>query len=724
MFAHAGRSAAGEQTAMAGKPLKSSSSATSRGTSFILAVLVSTAWTPIALASEFPKVIPLSSLDGIIGFRLDGVAVGDLSGVSTASAGDVNGDGFDDIIIAARDADPHGENSGSSYVVFGKALSFPTVFELSSLDGTNGFRLDGEAAHDYSGYSVAGAGDVNGDGFADIIVGAPHHLYAGFPGKAYVVFGKPSGFADHIALSSLDGKTGFRLDGVAASDATGFRVRTAGDINGDGFDDIIVGADRADPHGTDSGSSYVVFGKPKEFAASIKLSSLNGGNGFRLDGVAAGDGSGYAVGGGGDIDGDGFADMIVGAWGADPHGTDSGSTYVVFGQASGFAAHINLSSLNGTNGFRIDGVAAGDHSGRAVANAGDVNGDGFADIIVKAPRGVDAIEWSYVVFGQASGFAATIDLSSLDGSNGFRLDGVNTGNFWGPSIASPGDVNSDGFTDVIIGATHAHGEVGRTYVVFGKASGFASVIDLGSLDGKTGFRLDGEAPGDDSGHSNSIGDINGDDFGDTIIGAWGADPHGSESGSSYVVFGRAPDTARTRIGSAASQYISGGAFDDTLDGREGRDELEGRGGADDLFGRADADTAFYLHAPAGVTVSLANPAINTGDAVGDSYTSIENLTGSRLNDTLIGNGKGNRIAGGLGSDLLTGGGGRDIFALTAPSESPSDSSRDRVTDFEAGDVATSVDKIDALPSTPIPMNLAISAFNSSATQRFQVSKAS
>jgi trimeric autotransporter adhesin len=232
-------------------------------------------------------------------------------------------------------------------------------------------------------------------------------------------------------------------------------------------------------------------------------------------------------------------------------------------------------------------------------------------------------------------------------------------------------------------------------------------------------------PGDKAGAPvATAGDVNGDGFADAIIGAPFADPHGDKSGSSYVVFGRAPDSARQRVGSEAGQYISGGPFDDTLDGREGSDELEGRGGADDLFGRADADTAFYLHAPAGVTASLANPAINSGDAVGDSYTSIENLTGSRLNDTLIGNGKGNRLAGGLGGDLLTGGGGRDIFALTATSDSPSDSSRDRITDFEAGDAATSVDKIDALPSTPIPTTLAISAFNSSATQRFRVSKAS
>src|SRR6185503_1823979 len=184
---------------------------------------------------------------------------------------------------------------------------------------------------------------------------------------------------------SLNGSTGFRLDGVAAGDDSGLSVANAGDVNGDGFADVIVGALRADPHGSSSGSSYVVFGKATGFAATIDLSSLDGTNGFRLDGAAAGDSSGSSV-SAGDVNGDGFADVIVGAVDADPHGTFSGSSYVVFGKASGFAATIDLSTVNGSTGFRLDGVAAGDESGLSVASAGDVNGDGFTDVIVGAPR--------------------------------------------------------------------------------------------------------------------------------------------------------------------------------------------------------------------------------------------------------------------------------------------------------------------------------------------------
>src|SRR5262245_44412717 len=172
---------------------------------------------------------------------------------------------------------------------------FPPNIDLSSLDGTTGFKLSG-AAGDNSGISVASAGDVNGDGFADVIVGAwvadPHGSASG---ASYVVFGKASGFAANIDLPSLDGTSGFRLSGAAAADYTGFSAASAGDVNGDGFADLIVGASYADPHGSKSGASYVVFGKASGFAANIDLSSLDGMTGFKLSGAAAGDKSGLSV---------------------------------------------------------------------------------------------------------------------------------------------------------------------------------------------------------------------------------------------------------------------------------------------------------------------------------------------------------------------------------------------------------------------------------------------
>jgi hypothetical protein len=494
-----------------------------------------------------PASIDLSTLDGTTGFRLDGVASYDGSGSSVASAGDINGDGFNDLIVGAPNADPGGNYSGASYVVFGKIGGFASTLDLSSLNGKTGFRFDGLAIADLNGDSVASAGDVNGDGVDDLILGAPGADPGGnASGASYVVFGKTTGFAASFDLATLDGKTGFRLDGVKNYDLSGSSVASAGDVNGDGIGDLIVGAPNADPGSTfNGGTSYVVFGKAGGFASTLDLSSLDGKTGFRLDGVSTFEFNGGSVASAGDVNGDGFDDLIVGAFGADPDGIDySGASFVVFGKSGGFAATLDLSTLDGKTGFRLDGEASRDYSGFSVASAGDVNGDGLGDLIVGArgaDPGGDHSGATYVVFGKAGGFAATLDLSTLDGKTGFRLDGETIGDYSGASVASAGDVNGDGFDDLIVGAygSNTNGESsGAAYLVFGKAAGFASSIDLTSLDGATGLRLIGVASYDQSGKSvASAGDVNSDGFDDLIVGAPGADGGGIDSGASYVVFG-------------------------------------------------------------------------------------------------------------------------------------------------------------------------------------------
>jgi len=424
----------------------------------------------------FPAVVQLSSLDGGSGFRLDGVAADDGSGRSVSAAGDVNGDGIGDVIIGADGADPNGLSSGSSYVVFGRSAGFFASIDLSDLNGSNGFRLDGAASADFSGNSVSAAGDLNGDGIGDVIIGAPGANPNGIDsGSSYVVFGASAGFASSLQLSALNGSNGFRLDGVAAGDGSGRVVSATGDINGDGIADVVIGAFRADPNGLSSGSSYVVFGSSAGFFASIDLSDLNGSNGFRLDGAAAADGSGISVSAAGDINGDGIADVIIGAFRADPNGSQSGSSYVVFGTGTGFASSLALSALNGSNGFRLDGVM-GDFSGISVSAAGDLNGDGIGDVIIGAygagPNGLFSGS-SYVVFGTSAGFASSLQLNDLNGSDGFRLDGAAVRDYSGFSVSAAGDVNGDGIDDVIIGAGGADpngSSSGSSYVVFGQAS--------------------------------------------------------------------------------------------------------------------------------------------------------------------------------------------------------------------------------------------------------------
>ena len=517
------------------------------------------------------KIINLSSLDGDNGFRLDGVADslwhgqrGDHSGYSVSNAGDVNGDGYDDVIVGAPHANPSREGDGfplgSSYVVFGKASGFSASMALSSLDGSNGFRLDGGTDNilELSGSSVSDAGDINGDGYGDLVIGAPWaarfygHSVDGF---SYVVFGKASGFSAALDLSSLDG---------------------------DGFDDVIVGAESYLPREHSQGLSVVVFGKASGFGSPLKL---DGNDGFRIVGDNH-NGVGSSVSSAGDINGDGFDDVIVGA--------QQAINYVVFGKATGFNAKLDLSSFDSNTGFKIIG-----EGGRSsVSNAGDVNGDGFDDLIVG----------SSVIFGRTSSFGATLDVANLDGNTGFRLNGTD-----GP-ISNAGDVNGDGFDDLIVGGTDVNGDgsgsgSGSSYVVYGKASGFSAALDLSNLNEYAGFRLDGVAAGDKSGFSVSgVGDVNGDGFNDLIIGAPEASSNGvTQSGSSYVVFGRSD------FGSGGLPEILGTSGDDTLKGTaatehfkagDGNDNLIGRGGADIFEGGAGNDV---LHlAGNGLNLNLAD----------------------------------------------------------------------------------------------------------------------
>ncbi len=555
----------------------------------------------ITVTDEY-DLIPLSSLDGTNGFILNGIDADDYSGRSVSSAGDVNGDGYDDLIIGADWADPNGNSSGETYIVYGGAGAPGTdgVLDLSALDGTNGFILNGIDAYDRSGRSVSSAGDVNGDGYDDLIIGT----YRADPdgdsaaGETYVVYGGASapGTGGRFNLSALDGTNGFILNGIDAGDNSGSSVSSAGDVNGDGYDDLIIGAFGADGS---VGETYVVYGGASAPGTGgvLDLSALNGTNGFILNGIDASDLSGFSVSSAGDVNGDGYDDLIIGVLGGDPNGDgEAGETYIVYGGASapGTRGVLDLSDLDGTNGFILNGIDAGDNSGSSVSSAGDVNGDGYDDLIIGArfadPNGDSAAGETYLVYGGASapGTDGVLNLGALDGTNGFILTGIDAGDRSGTSVSSAGDVNGDGYDDLIIGAFGADGSVGETYVVYGGASapGTGGVLDLSALDGTNGFILNGIDEDDRSGFPvSSAGDVNGDGYDDLIIGARYGDPNGNRNaGETYVVYGGATGTESlvpvTAQGTAAVDNFTGNAGADSFTGIATNDVVRGGAGDD------------------------------------------------------------------------------------------------------------------------------------------------
>jgi Ca2+-binding RTX toxin-like protein len=542
--------------------------------------------------------VELAGLSGSDGFVIINTNSDDYAVQTVSNAGDVNGDGFDDLLLGTSVSS---SSLSVSYIVFG-GDALPDSVNLSDLNGVDGFVINGISSNDLAGGSVSNAGDVNGDGFDDLIIGA----YGADPngnvnaGVSYVVFGGetlPASISLHrLAIDN----SGFVINGIDANDGSGYSVSNAGDVNGDGFDDLIVGALYGDPNGdVDAGESYVVFGG-ETLPASLNLADLNGVNGFVINGVDAGDYSGISVSNAGDVNGDGFDDLIIGAIYADPNGNvDAGESYVVFGGET-LPASVNLADLNGANGFVINGINDDDRS-RSVSNAGDVNGDGFDDLIISAtyadPNGnVDAGE-SYVVFGDSI-LPAAIDLSSLNGDNGFVINGIDADDRSGYSVSNAGDVNGDGFDDLIISATYAdpNGNVdaGESYVLFGGEALPASV-NLADLNGANGFVINGVDAYDRSGQSVSgAGDLNGDGFDDLVIVALTADPNSSWApGESYVIYGRDYRYEANLIGDATNEMLVGSTADDTLIGGQGDDTLVSNGGRDTLIGGEGNDTIVF-----------------------------------------------------------------------------------------------------------------------------------
>ncbi|MFM7640435.1 MAG: integrin alpha, partial [Cyanobium sp.] len=364
-----------------------------------------------------------------IGALLDAWISANLSARSSAlpdASEDERGDERSDLLPSDQEGSKEEDNSVSR-----SAISLEL---LAIANGSGGFLINGQKAGDNSGWSVAGVGDVNGDGLGDVLIGAPKAEPSNLindAGRSYVVFGKTgSASTTAVNLSAIaNGIGGFVINGTNSQDISGTSVAAAGDVNGDGLADLLVGAPKSDPtSGMNAGRSYVVFGKTTTTA--IQLSGIAAGNGgFVINGQSSNEQTGFSVSSAGDINGDGLADLLIGAPYSDPAtGVDVGKAYVIFGKSSHITSipplsPIELASLSASDGFAITGQANTQLTGLSVASAGDVNGDGFADLIIGGvnPNMLPFVEgYAYVVYGAPN--LTSINLSSItSGVGGFRI---------------------------------------------------------------------------------------------------------------------------------------------------------------------------------------------------------------------------------------------------------------------------------------------------------------
>ncbi len=357
-------------------------------------------------AGGFPANLDLATLDGGSGFKIIGVDIRGSNVRELGGAGDVNGDGYADLLLGAPRNDEAGQTeSGAAYVLFGRPGAFSASFDITTVDGSTGFKLHGVSDDERLGNVVAALGDINGDGYGDI---ALHGKLAGGALDAiFVVYGHAGNFATDLAADAVDGTTGFIIPETGGADGLA-RVGAAGDVNGDGLADILLGASSTDAPTDAEGAAYVIFGSTTPFPASFDLGTLTGTNGFRVTGAATEDTLGREVDGAGDVNGDGFADLLLGA---PTFGATAGAAWVIFGKAGSFDPSFSLAGLDPTKGFKLTGVGIDDSTGRTVSAAGDVNGDGFADVIIGAvdnDAGGSTAGAAYVVFGHATEKALTV----------------------------------------------------------------------------------------------------------------------------------------------------------------------------------------------------------------------------------------------------------------------------------------------------------------------------
>ena len=380
--------------------------------------------------------------------------------------------------------------------------------------------------------AVTGLGDVNGDGFDDLLIGAYQNDESGQEaGQAYLILGKPSGWAHGVSLDQADAS----FHGEAPDDWAGFQVAGAGDVNADGFDDLLIGSPQNAEGGTGTGQAYLIFGKGQGWTMDTDLGLADA----SFLGETAGDLL-FGVAGAGDVNGDGYDDILASSVGNSEAGINAGQAYLILGRPGGWA---NDSSL-GASDASFWGEQPNDKLGSRLASAGDVNGDGLDDIILGSHSnnegGVLAGQ-VYLVLGRQSGWTLDTPIHQADAS----FIGEAEGDWAGWSLDGAGDVNGDGLDDIVIGAkgnSETWDGAGQVYLILGRVQGWGMDTILSDADasylGEDEFDFAGWAAA-------GAGDVNGDGVGDVLASSKSID-------TTYVILGRetgwAMDTSLAEAG--------------------------------------------------------------------------------------------------------------------------------------------------------------------------------